>query len=633
MLRLECYWSAVLTAGLVRLLPTSKAAKLSIRWPSVTSEMDRITHYKRGGVSSAGVTALVLALLLTVVSSSALVFNLSRLNASRAEVARINTVLTLVSELHEAIRAAETGQRGYLLTGEQRYLLTYKDALPRVWAKLTASEQIVRNQTQIARVARLHTMIKSKLDELANTVALHTRSENAALAVVRSDLGQQLMEQIDTTIRDMRDMGLKALGERSAQEQADSAWATGIALLSGGLALVSAILGVITLVRKRAQTRLFEAEERFRNLAGNIDEAFWVSDPRSSTLLYINPAFERIWGRSRDALYQNASLWLEAIVPDERESVRASYLERAMIGTYDETYQIMRPDGSLRWIRDRGWPVFDESEQFEYVVGIAEDITQRRETLDALASLNADLERRVEDRTQALVEVNRELDAFAYSISHDLRAPLRSMQGYADALVEDFGESLGLDGQHYTKRIAAAALRMEDLIQDILTYSRLAKEEVSVRPESLEAAVDEVLTDLAATIMAMGATISVQKPLPEVQSNRSVLRQVLGNLIANGLKFNAPGGKPVLMIYTERWLGSVRLWVEDNGIGIAPEHQKRIFDPFQRLHGVEAYPGTGIGLAIVRRAMTRMGGRCGVESEPGQGSRFWIELRAAEQEG
>ena len=594
--------------------------------------MDRITRYKRGGVSSVGVTALVLALLLTVVSSSALVFNLSRLNASRAEVARVNAVLTLVSELHEAIRAAETGQRGYLLTGEQRYLTTYRDALPRIWAKLAASERVVRNQTQIARIASLGKLIESKLDELANTVTLHSRSQNAALAVVRSDVGQQLMEQIDTTIRDIRDMGSKALLERSAQEQADSAWATGIALLSGGLAFVSAILGVITLVRKRAQTRLFEAEERFRNLAGNIDEAFWVSDPRSSTLLYINPAFERIWGHSREALYQNASLWLEAIVPEERERVRASYFERAMSGTYDETYQIKRPDGSSRWIRDRGWPVYDESEQFEYVVGIAEDITQRRETLDALASLNADLERRVEDRTQALVEVNRELDAFAYSISHDLRAPLRSMQGYADALVEDFGESLGPEGQHYTKRIAAAALRMEDLIQDILTYSRLAKEEVSVRPESLETAVDEVLTDLAATITVMGATISVQKPLPEVQSNRSVLRQVLSNLIANGLKFIAPGGKPVLTIYSERWLGSVRLWVEDNGIGIAPEHQRRIFDPFQRLHGIEAYPGTGIGLAIVRRAMTRMGGRCGVESKPGQGSRFWIEFRAAEQE-
>jgi PAS domain S-box-containing protein len=593
--------------------------------------VNRITSYKRSGVSSFGVTALVVALLLTVVSSGALVLNLSRLNGSRAEVTRINSVLTFVSELHEAIRAAETGQRGYLLTGEQRYLATYREAVPRVWTSLTASEQAVRIQEQVARLARLRALIESKLDELANTVVLHARSQNAALEVVRSDVGQQLMEQIDTTIRDIREAGTKALSAQSAREQTEAAWATSIAVLSGGLALASAILGVSTLVRKRAQTRLFEAEERFRNLAENIEEAFWVSDPRSSTLLYINPAFERIWGRPQEALYQNSRLWLEAIVPEERERVSASYSERAMSGTYDETYQITRPDGSFRWIRDRGWPVNDENEQFEYVVGIAEDITQMRHTQDALAALNADLERRVEDRTQALIEVNRELDAFAYSISHDLRAPLRSMQGYADALVEDFRDSLGPEGQHYTKRIAAAATRMEDLIQDILTYSRLAKEEVSVRPESLEAALDQVLTDLAATVAATGATIRVQRPLPEVRSNRAVLQQVLSNLIANGMKFIGPGQKPVLLIHAERRAGYVRLWVEDNGIGIAPEHQRRIFDPFQRLHGIEAYPGTGIGLAIVRRAMTRMGGACGVESEPGQGSRFWIELRATEQ--
>jgi signal transduction histidine kinase len=254
-----------------------------------------------------------------------------------------------------------------------------------------------------------------------------------------------------------------------------------------------------------------------------------------------------------------------------------------------------------------------------------------RLTQEALTSLNADLERRVEDRTQALVEVNRELDAFAYSISHDLRAPLRSMQGYADALVEDFGEGLASEGRHYTQRIAAAARRMEDLIQDILAYSRLAKEEVSVRPESLEASVDHILSELAPTLAEGRATIRVERPLPVVRSNRPVLRQALGNLIANAIKFTAPGEAPDVRIHAERRGNRVRLWIEDRGIGIAPEHQARVFDPFQRLHGVETYPGTGIGLAIVRRAMTRMGGTCGVESEPGLGSRFWIELPASEE--
>jgi signal transduction histidine kinase len=277
--------------------------------------------------------------------------------------------------------------------------------------------------------------------------------------------------------------------------------------------------------------------------------------------------------------------------------------------------------------------VHDEHERFEYVVGIAEDITQMRQAQDALTALNNDLERRVEDRTQALAEVNRELDAFAYSISHDLRAPLRTMQGYAEALIEDFGDGLSPEGRHYTRRISAAATRMEDLIADILAYSRLAKDEVSVRPESLDVVLNQVLADLEPMLANAEASVQVERPLPEVEANRAVLRQVLYNLITNAVKFVRPGDKARISVSAEQLAGRVRLWVEDNGIGIAPEHQQRVFDPFQRLHGVEAYPGTGIGLAIVRRAVTRMGGACGVESQLGQGSRFWIELRSVEQGG
>lgn len=593
--------------------------------------MDRIKHYKRGGLSGLGVTALLIALILTTVSTGVLVLNLSRLDASRVEVARINAVLKQVGDLHEAVRAAETGQRGFLLTGDQRYLATYEQAVPRVWSNLGDAERTIEAPQQVQRLAHLRTLIESKLDELANTVALHARSQDAALRVVRSDVGQQLMEQIDAGIHEIRDDGAQMLEARSADERRDGAWSTAVAIVSGALALATSGLGVFALVGERAKTRLFEAEERFRSLATNIQEAFWVSDPRTSTLLYINPAFERIWGLTRASLYENAQLWLEAVVPEDRDRVRRSYAENAARGTYDETYRITRPDGTLKWIRDRGWPVQDANDRFEYVVGIAEDITQLRRTQDDLAALNADLELRVASRTEALAEVNRELDAFAYSISHDLRAPLRTMQGYAEALVEDFGAGLPPEGRHYTQRIAAAATRMEDLIADILAYSRLVKEEIGIRPESLEAILDQVLADLQPTLNCAEASIRIERPLPDVQADRAVLRQVLSNLVTNAVKFVRPGGRPTVSVYAEQRPGHVRLWIADEGIGIAPEHQERIFDPFQRLHGVEAYPGTGIGLAIVRRAMTRMGGACGVQSELGQGSRFWIELRSVDQ--
>jgi signal transduction histidine kinase len=171
---------------------------------------------------------------------------------------------------------------------------------------------------------------------------------------------------------------------------------------------------------------------------------------------------------------------------------------------------------------------------------------------------------------------------------------------------------------------------MENLIQDILAYSRLAREEVSLRPVSLDSIVDQVIANAERSINDAGATIEIVRPLPEVRAHAPTLTQALDNLLANAIKFVRPGEGPQVRIRSERQDGRVRLWVEDNGIGIDQPHQERIFQPFQRLHGVETYPGTGIGLAIVRRSLERMGGRCGVTSEAGGGSRFWIELPATD---
>jgi signal transduction histidine kinase len=205
------------------------------------------------------------------------------------------------------------------------------------------------------------------------------------------------------------------------------------------------------------------------------------------------------------------------------------------------------------------------------------------------------------------------------------------MHGYADALVEDYGASLPEEGRGFTQRIVAAADRMENLIQDILTYSRLARAEVNLRPVALEQIVNQVLAQSEQTVSEASARIEVERPLPSVKAHPPTLVQAIENLLSNAIKFVSPGNKPSIRIRAERKANCVRLWFEDNGIGIDPAHQERVFQPFQRLHGVETYPGTGIGLAIVRRSLERMGGGCGVVSKPGEGSRFWIELQAAEE--
>jgi len=256
-----------------------------------------------------------------------------------------------------------------------------------------------------------------------------------------------------------------------------------------------------------------------------------------------------------------------------------------------------------------------------------EDVTQRRKKEFEVRQLNSTLERRVVDRTNQLATSRGEMDAFTYTVAHDLRAPLRAMHGFSQLLLEEYeGKPLDDQGMKTLRRIMDASRRMDTLIQDLLAYSQLTREEIRLEPVGLGPLLEGVLRDLAPEGEIHNAEIKVEGPLPTVQASRTTLSLVLTNLVSNAMKFVPPGVKPEVRIRAESLDGGYRLWVEDNGIGIASEFHGRIFKVFERLNKAEEYPGTGIGLAIAAGAMERMGGSVGVESEPGRGSRFWIEF-------
>jgi signal transduction histidine kinase len=277
-----------------------------------------------------------------------------------------------------------------------------------------------------------------------------------------------------------------------------------------------------------------------------------------------------------------------------------------------------------------------------------------RESEEHLRRYATELEHRVAERTANLAQSIQSLEGVLYHVAHDLRAPLRGMASFTNILIDEYAPQLDERGRDYAFRISGAAQRMDRLVQDLLAYGRLAHTAVPVTNLSLEAEVNAALNHFSEEMEARDATVEVCRPLPPVKANAAVLNQILSNLLSNALKFVGTETRPHLRICAEETTSRiesaaaksngvpildarlsalegkfVRVWIEDNGIGIAPEYHERIFRMFERLHGVGSYPGTGIGLAIVRKGVERMGGRSGVESVLGTGSRFWVELPAA----
>lgn len=296
-------------------------------------------------------------------------------------------------------------------------------------------------------------------------------------------------------------------------------------------------------------------------------------------------------------------------------------------GRANDDCWLQRKDGSRFWASGVTTPVLGTSGDLEGFVKVLRDLSDRKALEEELLRVNASLEHRIRERTADLEDALKEMAAFSYSIAHDLKAPLRAMTGFAQALSEDFGEPLGETGRGLTRRISDAATNMNQMIEDLLTYSRLTRAEILCHPLDPDRVLDDVLRTLDAEIQSREAEIAVERPLPPVLGHEITLGQVFANLISNAVKFVAPGVRPRVRIFGEERENSVRICVEDNGIGIAPEYHKKVFGIFERLNPASEYPGTGIGLAIVNRAIERMKGRVGVESLNGRGSRFWIELR------
>ncbi len=379
-------------------------------------------------------------------------------------------------------------------------------------------------------------------------------------------------------------------------------------------------------VLKRSE-QLRESEHRFRTLADTLPQLVWTCLP-DGNYDYFNSQWTAYTGRSQDELL--GGQWREVVNPVDRARTGAYWLE-ALTGDvpYDLEYRIRRKDGEYHWFKVRANPVRNSEGKIIKWFGTCTDIEEHKRHEAELQAAHDELERKVAERTAQLRETVQELEAFSYSVSHDLRSPLRAMLGYTDMALEAGGEHLDPTIRGAIEHIATAAGRLDTLIQDVLSYSRVTRGEIKLAPVDLDRLVRDIVQEYPGFQLPK-VEITIENPLRPVMGHAAYLTQAIGNLLSNAVKFVAADRVPKVTVSTEAKDGQVQLWVADNGIGIEAGDLKRIFSIFERLHPAHEYEGTGIGLSIVRKAVERMGGTVGVESEAGKGSRFWIRLDAAQ---
>lgn len=389
-------------------------------------------------------------------------------------------------------------------------------------------------------------------------------------------------------------------------------------LADGTIAGVVAMVSDIT-ARKFAEEAAHAAEERMQLAMSIADAGTWDYDITTGKLHWSDSHFRMLGLEPTPNGEATMEMWQSRFPPDDlaRFQAERQRAEREH-GTLSSVHQIRRYDDQFIWARAAGRFIYDEHGKAVRFVGVFYDITASKLAEERLEQL-------VRERTAALRVKLDELEAFSYSLSHDLRGPLRSMYGFAKILIEEYAHQLDPHAREYLHRIERGAQRLDQLVREILAYSHVAKGEFELVPVELST----VVADVVHALDTRSAQVEIEPSLPTVLGHSALLAQTFSNLIDNAVKFGRRGERSVVRVYSRPSGEFVRIIVEDEGIGIAPEHFERIFEIFGRVHPENEYPGTGIGLAIVKKAAERVGGKVGVESQINRGTRFWVDLRPA----
>lgn len=555
---------------------------------------------------------------------------------------------------------AETGQRGFSLTGDEALLEPYLAVRDRVTGQLEELRQLSLHHTAHAHLDRVAPLVEAKLAELAQIILLRRQQNlSAVVALVVGDQGKRVMDSIRAEMAAFIKSEEASLAERDGQLQSTMRRLFVMIVMASALALLCAV-GFAYLLYRDTRHRLknlvhLETQRRLE-LQTTANEQLRVANTtlqRSEENLRFHEALLRetgqiakVGGWSFDVT-TGAGYWTDEVArihdldpglpvtqemgltyyrPASRQVIEAALHQAVHHGTpYDLELEITSASGVHKWVRTIAHPVTEHGKVVR-LRGSFQDISDRKRAEAQIRQLNAELEQRVLDRTAQLAAANEELEAFSYSVSHDLRTPLRAVDGFSQAVLEDFGPQLPEEGHRYLQTIRTAARQMGTLIDDLLAFAQLSRLELSKRPIATTQLVRDVLDGLGSPWPGRHVDLLLGE-LPDSPADPALLKQVWVNLLSNALKYTRKRAEAQIEIGCVQTDGLDTFFVRDNGCGFDMAHGDKLFGVFQRLHRAEDYEGTGVGLAIVHRIVQRHGGRVWADAAIDRGATFYFTLQ------
>jgi len=534
-------------------------------------------------------------------------------------VAHTHVVIEELETLRAEVLKAENARRGYVLTGDNRFRARFSAARDELQKTLGSLRTLTAdNREQQKKTAELQPLVQRRLELLELSVSsprsaqLEERGQ-AAYTLPGAELTGRIMESVNAMENAEQDL----LGKRDAEARTSSR-RTELLLVLGMVATIGMVLGAFLLLQREVKERA-RAEEEVNQFFEISADLLCVAG-NDGYFKRVNPMWEKVLGFPAAELLSKP--YFDFIHPEDLQKTRAAAEAASSTGVESFENRYRTRQGGYRWLN---WNARPDARR-GLVYAAARDVTEAIGARETLERLNGELE----TRARQLEETNRELEAFTSSVAHDLRAPLRHVDGFSRILVEEYAAQLGPEGERLVDRVRRATQHMGELVDDLLNLSRVSRQEATPLVTDLNPLVREVIAGLQPACQGRHVDFRVGS-LPFAECDPGLIRQVFANLLANAVKFTRPRDPAVIEVGQADSNGCRAIFVRDNGVGFSMKYADKLFGVFQRLHRAEDFEGTGVGLVTVQRIVQKHNGRIWADAEVDRGATFYFTLEGLEE--